>query len=314
MPYAIKKIVKKAEFEKARAYGFDKSSYGFVSDLWNQLETVVYFSFGILPYFWDLSGKLLENTSFKSELFQSLGFAGIACVAMTVTNLPFSLYFTFVIEQKHGFNKSTLGTFLMDKIKTILLIFLIGGPFLAGFIYLIDNHRQNFAFYVWIFVFSFQLFFYTIFPTFIQPLFNKFEPLPEGELKTKIDELAKKIKFPLKKIFVIDGSKRSSHSNAYFFGLFNNKRIVLYDTLLEQCNTQEILAILGHELGHWKLDHIWKRLFAIQFHFFMVLYTFGFVLNLDSLYHSFGFSSKPVVVGFLLFQVFPCYAVHLSSS
>ncbi|KAH9271840.1 hypothetical protein BASA83_005942 [Batrachochytrium salamandrivorans] len=140
------------------------------------------------------------------------------------------------------------------------------------------------------------------YPTFIQPLFNKFDSLPDGELKVKIDALAKSVEFPLTKVFVVDGSKRSSHSNAYFFGLFKNKRIVIFDTLLEQATHNEVLAILAHELGHWQFSHTTKRLAIIQTHLFMVFFLFSKVIALDSLYMSFGFDSKPIIIGFLLFQ------------
>jgi STE24 endopeptidase len=149
-------------------------------------------------------------------------------------------------------------------LKTIALCGVIGGPVLAGFLYIIDWAGESFFFYVWAFMCGFTLFINTIFPTLIQPLFNTFKSLEEGELKNKINALAKKISFPLSKIFVIDGSKRSSHSNAYFYGLWNDKRIVIFDTLLEHSSHEEIIAVLGHELGHWKGSHQWKRLVTVR--------------------------------------------------
>ena len=159
--------------------------------------------------------------------------------------LPFSLYSTFVVEQKHGFNKQTIGLFFSDLFKSLLLGIVIGSPVIAGIVYIIQSTGSNFYFYVWGFMLLFQLLMVSIYPTLIQPLFNKFTPLEDGSLKKSIDALAQRIAFPLTKVFVVDGSKRSGHSNAYFFGFFKNKRIVLFDTLLEQNNEQETCAVLG---------------------------------------------------------------------
>src|SRR4051794_24160605 len=141
----------------------------------------------------------------------------------------------------------------------------------------------------------------SIYPTLIQPLFNKVEPLPEGELRSRIEELASRIKFPLTKLYVIDGSRRSGHSNAYFYGFFRNKRIVLYDTLIDQTTTDEACAILGHELGHWKLNHTMQMLALSQIQSFIFFYLFGLVINNQEMYQAFGFTTaRPVIVGFIL--------------
>jgi len=142
----------------------------------------------------------------------------------------------------------------------------------------------------------------TIYPTVIAPLFNKFTPLEEGELRDKIFQLAQRVNFPLKKLFVVDGSTRSNHSNAYFYGFFNNKRIVLFDTLLTQVNTQGIVAIIGHELGHYKFSHTLKNLIITQVHFLLFFFLFGQMLNADEMYSSFGFTPKPVFIGLFLFS------------
>lgn len=149
----------------------------------------------------------------------------------------------------------------------------------------------------------FQLFFVMIFPTFIQPLFNKFTPLPKGSLRTKIEALAAKLKFPLKKLFVVDGSKRSSHSNAYFYGFFNNKRIVIFDTLIDQSTEEEVVAVLAHELGHWYYNHVFVTLLTVQVQLFVLFYLFSLLTQLPSLFAEFGFGKEqPILVGFLLFQ------------
>lgn len=164
---------------------------------------------------------------------------------------------------------------------------------------------KNFYIYVWAFMFFFSVFMMTIVPVFIMPLFNKYEPLPDGELKTRIYELADKLNYPLKKLFVVDGSKRSSHSNAYMYGFGSNKRIVLFDTLMEQVSDDEILAILGHELGHWKLGHTLTNFCVTQVYFGAAFYFFSQCYTAIELYAAFGFDnlsgSIPTVIALMLF-------------
>jgi STE24 endopeptidase len=224
-------------------------------------------------------------------------------VFSVILGLPKSLYATFVVEQRHGFNKQTLGLFVSDTIKSLLIGIVIGCPVLAGVISIMQATGRDFALYVWGFMLGFQLLMITIYPTLIQPLFNKFTPLEEGEMKTAIDALAKRIEFPLTKVFVVDGSKRSGHSNAYFFGFFKNKRIVLFDTLLEQNTKEETLAVLAHELGHWKYNHVLKTLITSNIQSLITYYLFGFVLYYSPLFDTFGFvGERPIVIGFLLFS------------
>jgi len=143
----------------------------------------------------------------------------------------------------------------------------------------------------------------TIYPIAILPLFNKLSPLEEGKLKTDVEDLAKKLKFPLKELYVIDGSKRSAHSNAYFFGLPWKKHIVIYDTLIEKSENEEVVAVLAHELGHWSLGHTTKLFGISQAHFFYIFALFSVFVNNNSLYSDFGFTTQhPIIVGFLLFS------------
>ncbi|KAI8928174.1 peptidase family M48-domain-containing protein [Entophlyctis helioformis] len=292
------------EFTKARLYSLDKSGYTLVSSLYSQIQTVLVFAYDFLPWAWAFAGSLSAKAGFgpDAEIVQSVIFVGIITLISTVVDMPFSLYYTFVLEERHGFNKQTLSLYFMDTIKSLALTAVIGSPVLAGIIWIIKWAGPSFYFYVWLFVFVFQLFFMTIYPTVIQPMFNKFDTLPDGELKTKIDALAASVKFPLTKVFVVDGSKRSAHSNAYFVGLFKNKRIVLFDTLINHSTTDEIIAVLAHELGHWQYNHLMTRLVVVQAHLFTLFYLFSLVMTEDSLYHAFGFDTKPVMIGLMLFQ------------
>jgi len=212
-------------------------------------------------------------------------------------------YSTFYIEKKHGFNKQTYALFLSDKVKSIILSFVIGGPFVSLLLYIIKKGGEYFYIYVWMFLFAFSVFMMTIVPVVIMPLFNKYEPLPDGILKDQIYALADRLNYPLKKLFVMDGSKRSSHSNAFMFGFGNNKRIVLFDTLMQQVHDEEILAILGHELGHWKLKHTVTNFVFTQFYFAAAFYTFSLCYTSHELYSAFGFdgSRVPTIIAVLLF-------------
>ena len=224
--------------------------------------------------------------------------------------MPFSVYREFVLEQKHGFNKQTPGFYAKDQIKKFVIGQLIQSPILAGVIKIVYWGGDYFFIYLWLFAVLMTLFLMTVYPDLIAPLFDKYTPMPDGQLRyvlliqsefvlktknlfrTDIEDLAASVNFPLYKLFVVEGSKRSSHSNAYFYGFYKFKRIVLFDTLLEEeerkkimtenetksdhseedeknkiktgCNNKEIVAVLGHELGHWKLNHVMKNIIIGQ--------------------------------------------------
>lgn len=180
-----------------------------------------------------------------------------------IISLPSSIYYTFVLEEKFGFNKQTPKLFITDMIKSNLLAVVLAPPILSGFLAIIQRTGNQFFYYLFLFGAALQVFMITIYPVAILPLFNKLSPLQEGKLKTDVEALAKKLNFPLHELYVIDGSKRSAHSNAYFFGLPWKKHIVIYDTLIEKSEPDEVVAVLAHELGHWSLGHTTK-LFGIS--------------------------------------------------
>jgi len=189
-------------------------------------------------------------------------FFAILALASDLISTPFSIYDTFVIEEKFGFNRMTPGTFLSDKIKGWLLGALIGGGLLAVVVWFYQRTGELFWIYAWFLAVSFTLFMAMFYSSLIVPLFNKQTPLPEGELRDGIEGFCKKAGFKLVNIFVIDGSKRSSKANAYFAGLGPKKRIVLYDTLIRDLTSEEIVAVLAHEIGHYKKKHIYVGLLA----------------------------------------------------
>lgn len=306
VPAELQSIVTQETFLKAQSYGLYKSTYGLITSFIFQVENTIILVFGGLPFLWNYSVHLLDSLGYGAdyEILGSLVFLLLGTLYEMVVHLPFGMYYTFVIEEKHGFNKQTLGLYFTDKIKGLLVGMVIGIPAVSALLYIVKWGGSLFYLYAWAFLFLFTLFMVTIYPNVIAPLFNKFTLLEEGELRTAIEKLAASISFPLTKLFVVDGSKRSGHSNAYFYGFFKNKRIVLYDTLLKQLNLEETVAVLGHELGHWKMNHTLKLMIIGQIQVFVSFYLFGQTLNWDIMYTSFGFTDKPTIIGMIIFFQF----------
>mmetsp|Transcript_9551 Transcript_9551/g.14328 ORF Transcript_9551/g.14328 Transcript_9551/m.14328 type:complete len:499 (-) Transcript_9551:2169-3665(-) len=298
----------KSKFSHAQSYGLDKINFSIFSSTYAVTEEVVFLLYGFLPYVWDKAcavGAKYGWTETEHEIKITLLFLGIVTIVGTITSLPFELYSTFEIEKKHGFNKQTLGLFFTDKLKGLVLSAVFGGPFVALLLKIIFMGGDKFYLYVWAFTFVFSVIMMTLVPVVIMPLFNKYEKLPDGPLKDSIYELAGKLSFPLTKLFVMDGSKRSSHSNAFMFGFMKNKRIVLFDTLMTQVSNDEILAILGHELGHWKMGHTVTNFVVTQVYTGFMFYFFSLCYNSHELYRAFGFDDQsrpiPTIIALVLF-------------
>ncbi|XP_057497132.1 CAAX prenyl protease 1 homolog [Actinidia eriantha] len=305
LPKTLEGVISQEKFEKSRAYSLDKSRFHFIHEFVTILMDSAILSFGVLPWFWKRSGEFLVyiGVNAENEIVHTLAFLAGVMFWSQITDLPFSLYSTFVIEARHGFNKQTIWLFFRDMIKGILLSIVIGPPIVAAIIVIVQKGGPHLAIYLWGFMLVLSLVMMTLYPILIAPLFNKFTPLPEGELRLKIENLASSLKFPLKKLFVVDGSTRSSHSNAYMYGFFKNKRIVLYDTLIQQCkNEEEVVAVLAHELGHWKLNHTMYSFIAVQILTFLQFGGYTLVRNSKDLFQSFGFDTQPVLIGLIIFQ------------
>ncbi|XP_055817230.1 CAAX prenyl protease 1 homolog isoform X1 [Solanum dulcamara] len=305
LPKPLVGVISQEKFEKSRAYSLDKSYFHFIHEFVTILMDSSILYFRILPWFWKRSGEFLVylGLNAENEIFHTLSFLAGVMVWSQITDLPFSLYSTFVIEARHGFNKQTMWLYFRDMIKGIALSIVIGPPIVAAIIVIVQKGGPYLAIYLWGFMLILSLVMMTIYPVLIAPLFNKFTPLPQGELRLKIENLASSLKFPLKKLFVVDGSTRSSHSNAYMYGFFKNKRIVLYDTLIQQCkNDEEIVAVIAHELGHWKLNHTMYSFIAVQILTFLQFGGYTLVRNSKDLFQSFGFDTQPVLIGLIIFQ------------
>jgi STE24 endopeptidase len=303
VPAEVASAVKQEVFDKSQKYGLVRSSFDFVESTIMFVHSLALMVFGALPWLWGVSADVAQWAGLgESEMWQSIVFIVIAEFYSTFIHLPFELYSTFVIEQQFGFNKQTLSLFFLDQLKSVGLMAVLGLPLLLGILQVITWGGPHFYFYVWLFVSVISFFLMAIYPHVIAPLFNTFTPLEDGDLRTSINQLAMQNLFPLTNLFVVDGSTRSSHSNAYFYGFWKNKRIVLYDTILQQVDKDGILAILAHELGHWSLNHNVQNLVLSEINIFVYFYLFGTMINSTDLYASFGFSTQPVFIGLTLFS------------
>lgn len=301
-PKELEELMDEEKLQKARAYLSINTRFDIIQSS---------LSLGILLIFWWSGGfTFLDNwtRSFvENEILLGLLFMGLLFFAQSLLSLPFALYETFVIEEKFGFNKATLSTFISDRLKNLLLSALLGIPLLAGILW-IFSAVPNAWLWAWFFVTVFQLLLTYLAPTFILPLFNKFTPMPEGELKNEIHQLGQKCGFPLEGMFVIDGSKRSTKANAYFTGFGKNKKIALFDTLIEKSTRAELLGILAHEIGHFRLGHIKQRLAVGIFQMAAIFFLIGLATHPEGafaqqLHQAFGVANVSTHAGLIFFFI-----------
>ncbi len=272
-PPELDGLMDQEKLDRARDYIATNARFHIISATASLAALLIFWLAGGFPWLDSLARSLAPN-----EIIAGLIFIGALFLAQTILSIPFSYYETFVIEEKFGFNKSTPATFVADRLKGLLLAALIGLPLLAGILW-IFHEIPNAWLWAWLFVTSFQLLLTYLAPTFILPLFNKFTPMPANSLKEKIEALGKKCGFPLQDVFEIDGSKRSTKANAYFTGIGKHKKIALFDTLIEKSTEPEILAILAHEIGHFRLGHIKQRLAVGIFQMAIIFFLIGLATN-----------------------------------
>jgi len=272
--------------------------------------------FGRLPLFyevalilvWTLGGGLQILDQYVLSLDVNPILTGITVILVftlisSLLDLPFSIYSTFVIEERFGFNRTTVKTFIIDIFKGSLLGLVIGVPLLYVILWLMQQTGDQWWIYTWLVISGFSLFMMWVYPTLIAPIFNKFEPLEEGETLNRITSLLNRCGFSSNGIFVIDGSKRSSHGNAYFSGFGRNKRIVFFDTLLKMLSDDELEAVLAHELGHFKKKHIIKGM-AISFTTTLIaLAILAWLMKADWFYTALGVSQPSTYMALLLFTL-----------
>ena len=267
---------------------------------------------------WTIGGGINLIDHWWSDLGYSALFTGIAFIfslslISSILNLPFSLYQTFVIEERFGFNQTTVRTWFIDLVKTTILVVVIGVPLLAAILWLMNEAGDNWWIYAWLLWMGFSLTMIWAYPAFIAPIFNKFSQLEDASLKTRIEALLSRCGFQSQGVFVVDGSRRSSHGNAYFTGFGKNKRIVFYDTLLESLSEDEVEAVLAHELGHFKRNHIKKSLLlssAISLAGFALL---AWLMRSDWFYTSLGVDTASTHTALILFMmILPVFTYFIS--
>ncbi|WP_421764779.1 M48 family metallopeptidase [Ekhidna sp.] len=266
IPIELEGIYDKEKYDKSQAYNEEVSRFGSFSATFSFVLLVL----AIYNGWFGMLDQWIRTFS-PLSLVSPLIFFGILFVISDLINIPFSVYRNFVIEAKYGFNKMTAKTFILDKIKGYILTIIIGGLLLSVLIYFVNAIGNDFWYYFWGVMTAFVLFANLFYTSLILPLFNKLTAMEEGELKSSIQAYCSKVNFPLKNIFIMDGSKRSSKGNAFFSGLGKKKKVVLFDTLVEKHSTQELTAVFAHEVGHYKKKHIlFSTIFSILLMGFML--------------------------------------------
>lgn len=298
LPEEVKDIYDDEKYRQQQAYEKVNFRFSLVSSS---------FSFVVMLLMFLLAGFAWVNSLALSvsvhPILTALVFFGILMLASDLINTPFSVYDTFVIEEKFGFNKTTPKTFVLDKFKGYLLGAIIGGSLLALIIYLYQLTTTSFWIYAWLVISGFSVFMVLFYSNLIVPLFNKQTPLPEGELKSAIENFAAKTGFKLDNIYVIDGSKRSTKANAYFTGFGAKKRVVLYDTLINDMTTNELVAVLAHEIGHYKKHHVlWSLLLGIL-QTGIVLFIFSLFVGSPELSAALGVETPSFHIGLIAFGI-----------
>ncbi|WP_396592076.1 M48 family metallopeptidase [Allomuricauda sp. R78024] len=251
VPSELSDVFDDVEYQKSQKYKLTNHRFGLFSDGFSLILTLSFLFFGGFEWIDSITRSITDKT-----IPMALIFFGFMLLGSSILGTPFSYYQTFVIEEKYGFNKTTKKLFFLDKIKGWVLTIIFGGGILSLFILFYQWTGSNFWIYTWILISAIILFMNLFYSRLIVPLFNKQTPLTDGSLKSAIENYAKNVGFELKNIFVIDGSKRSTKANAYFSGFGKEKRITLFDTLINDLSEEEIVAVLAHEVGHYKRKHI----------------------------------------------------------
>jgi STE24 endopeptidase len=283
-------------YKKSQAYLRTRTMFGFLTST---------LSFATILMFWFLGGfNWLDHvirSAHMETILSGLCYIGVLILARGIFSLPFKIYSTFVIEERFGFNKTTPATFLTDTLKGVLLGVLIGVPLLAGILAFFEYAGSIAWVYCWMAATVFTLIIQFIAPTWIMPLFNKFTPLESGELKSSIIAYAESVRFSLQNVFVMDGSKRSSKSNAFFTGFGKNKRIALFDTLIQKHTVPELVVVLAHEIGHYKKHHIIQGLITSVIHMGVMFFLMSLFMSEKGLFDAFFMDQSSIYTGLIFF-------------
>jgi STE24 endopeptidase len=287
-----------SERNRSVSYSAEKSNFGFLSASFSTIVMVFALSYG-----WFAKLDEFVRDRFNNDIVISLAFIALLSVISWWLNLPFQLYSIFKIEAKYGFNKMTLSTFISDSLKGTLVATIFGGGLLAIVLWLYQNLGDNFWIAAWVVLSAFSLFMFMFGTTLILPLFNKLKPLEAGELRTEIEKYCDSQGYAIGRLFVMDGSKRSTKANAFFSGLGRSKTIVLFDTLIEKLSTKEIVAVLAHEIGHYKKRHTLSMFIFSLVQSFAIFGVLGWLLKYPELSTALGAEQQSFHLSALTFFI-----------
>jgi len=297
-PAGLEDLYDAEKYARSQAYTRARTRFGFVVSGVSLVGLLVFWwggAFGFVDQWVRGFGLSLVGTG--------LVYLGLLVLIKELGSLPFSIYSTFGLEARFGFNRTTVPTFILDRLKTAVLSVLIGGPILALTLMFFTRWGAGAWWWVWGVITVFSLLLQWVAPAWILPLFNKFKPLPEGPLRTAIFDYAKTVCFPLAHLFVMDGSRRSSKGNAFFSGFGRHKRIALFDTLIEKQSVPEMVAVLAHEIGHHKKKHIWMGTLLGIVQTGVMLFVLSRTFQWVSLFHAFSIEEPSVHAGLAVFGV-----------
>lgn len=298
IPKEVEAFYDKEKYLKSLAYHKDQTKFSFITAAFSFVLAVAMLSLGGFGWLDNLLRPYIQH-----EILLALAFFGILMFASDLLTIPFQWYSTFVIEERYGFNRMTVRTFITDKLKGYVLSIVIGGGLLSLLIFLVRLIGPDFWIWFALIASAFVLFMNMFYTSLILPLFNKLSPLADGELKSAIENFSKRVDFPLDNIFVIDGSKRSKKANAFFSGIGKKKKIVLYDTLIENHTKEELVAVLAHEVGHFKKKHIiWGYLLSIA-QIFFTLWVLSLMIYDENLSSAMGGVQYAIHLNLLAFTI-----------
>jgi STE24 endopeptidase len=296
VPEPFKGYYDEEKYAQSQKYTRENTSFGLIQSTFHLAVMIPFILLGGFNFI-DQLVRGFQFSSIVTGLFYML----ILIVFESLLGLPFSIYDTFVIEEKYGFNKTTPKTFIIDLVKSFILLVVVGGPILAVILWFFEKTGALAPLYIWGVVTVFQVFTAFIAPVVIFPIFNKFSPLEDGELKTAIENYAREHDFQMKGVYKMDGSKRTTRANAAFTGFGKSRRIILYDTLIENHTVDELTAILAHEMGHYKLGHIIKNMILAFLEAGLMLFILSLFIDNPALFAAFKMEEVSVYAGLIFF-------------
>ena len=298
IPDGFQEFYDDKKYSKSQEYLKDKTKLGLYSSTFSLILTLIVIHFGLFGF---LDEFVRSNST--HYIISGLLFFGILFLINDILNIPFSLYSTFVVEEKYGFNKTSIHTFIADKCKGYGLTIVFGSAIMVPVFYFFNTFQDNGWWIAWALITAFMIAVQPLFVHVIAPMFNKFTPLEDGDLKAAIEEFANKVGFPIGRIDVMDGSKRSAHSNAYFSGFGKSRRIALFDTLLDKHSTEEIVSVVAHEIGHYKKKHIITGTVLGVIETGIMLYIFNLFMNDSDLFAVFSVDTVSIYCGLVFFSM-----------